>query len=351
MPPKKTKRKTNKKKKTKKPVKRINNANNTQRVTVNVNSNNEGAGQTTDQLYDAIKSSYGSLQPSQQPIDLTTPLIQMATFLKSNLGNAQPLDSQPPKRPPVIPTDPFQDYVDLGDSVSVMDYSPLSESNFNKLKKERANESSITSISKGSADSYLSGDKFIMDYLNNTNALLDDALSPKKYSESFVSDSKTTPSNFSTMNRNMNYGQQAEEPEPMVEESDDEMIVVPGKKKNLKQMKARGQLFEHPKGSNQWYEKDEVEKLFYNDDRERLKKNRLRNYLNYGEPDPAGKKDGLENDLYVKQKEAWHNAGNPIPTKLDEIWPHKLQLIKNRANAKGPHFDDSQRLPKEYKFD
>jgi hypothetical protein len=87
MPPKKTKRKTNKKKKTKKPVKRINNANNTQRVTVNVNSNNEG-GQTTDQLYGAIKSSYGSLQPSQQPIDLTTPLIQMATFLKSNLGNA-----------------------------------------------------------------------------------------------------------------------------------------------------------------------------------------------------------------------------------------------------------------------
>ena len=145
MPPKKTKRKTNKKKKTtrprdkshtalKKPDKRINNANNTQRVTVNVNSNNEGAGQTTEQFYDAIKSSYGNLQPSAQPVDLSTPLMQMATFLKTSLGNAQPLDSQPPKRPPVIPTDPFQAYDDLGDSASVMDYAPLSKNNDAKIQ-------------------------------------------------------------------------------------------------------------------------------------------------------------------------------------------------------------------------
>jgi len=133
------------------------------------------------------------------------------------------------------------------------------------------------------------------------------------------------------------------------EEEEDEQVVVPGVK-NIKQMKARHQLFEHPKDSNKWYEKAEVEKLFYNDNKKRVPGNRLRNYLNYGEADPSGKKDGLENDLYVDQKNTWHN-NNPIPTKLDEIWSHKIQQIKNRTNAKGPFHDAGQQMPKEYTFD
>jgi hypothetical protein len=330
MPPKRTKKKAIKKKKTKKPIKRVNNANNTQRVTVNVNSNNSGGGQNTEQFYDAIKSSYGSLQPAAQPIDLNTPLLMLAQTLKSGLGNAAPLDPSAAAgqaamaRAAAPVADPFHIYDDLGESASVVDYAPLSRAG------------------------------------------------------SVLSDSKTAKSNRSTMDREMNQFNQSfydfdYDPtsktldmtplkQSPVQNALDFINALPddpadgaggggvSPKKSLKQMKSNHQLFEHPKASGVWYEKAEVEQLYYNDDKDRDKKNRLRNYLNYGKPDPS-KKDKNENELYAAQKEAWHNSGNDIPTKLEEIWPHKLQLIQNRTNAKGQFHDSNQQLPKKHTFD
>lgn len=128
MPPK--KKKVTKKKTKKKPVKRINNANNTQKVTVNVNSHNKNEETpTTDMLFNAVKSSYGSLQPAQQPIDLTTPMLAMATMLQSSLGNNQKLDNVQQTTPVV---DPFRAYDDI-ESVSMMDYAPFTTENVNKI--------------------------------------------------------------------------------------------------------------------------------------------------------------------------------------------------------------------------
>lgn len=127
----------------------------------------------------------------------------------------------------------------------------------------------------------------------------------------------------------------------------DDAVVVPGNKKTPAYMKLKGQLFEHPADSGNWYEKDEIEQLYYGGKKQKSG-SRLRNYVNHGKIDPASKKEEVE--AFVQQQNLF-DKNQPPPTDINDVWGKQIQLINQRTNPTNKHYKEGHKKLKVYKFD
>lgn len=431
MPPRK-KRVTKKKKTTnKKPVNRVNNANNTQRVTVHVNSHNDGKGKSKEPTpYEFYSNYYNSLQPAAQPVpDYSNLFSQLAQSLQSK--------TQEKAAESVI--NPYAAYDDY--NATMMNYAPLTKqslSNYNngdrndyvvpmpartanKTASEKApstngsikitpfgNSDAASSIKSNSRNSigespfgdngsstgtYDSNDTYKM-FTRNINKKSTGSVKSKASSEKSTGSVKYDQNEWENMHNQISkklkhpvwngiINENIEEidnlPENNIEDigtparikekvkvkakskskpdgagaggggaaADDDAVIVPGNKKSPAYMKLKGQLFEHPADSGNWYEKDEIEQLYYGGKKAKSG-SRLRNYVNHGKIDPASKKEEVE--AFVQQQNLF-DKNQPPPTDINDVWGKQIQLINQRTNPANKHYKEGHKKLNVYKFD
>jgi len=413
----KTKNKTKIKNKTKTKIKNskkttnVRQGNNTQRVTVHVNSHNDGKGKSKEPTpYEFYSNYYNSLQPAAQPVpDYSNLFSQLAQSLQSK--------TQEKAAEAII--NPYAAYDDY--NATMMNYAPLTNQSLSNYNNEDRNDYVVpmparTNVSSAPARTDAPSKKsmgsvkskvkpeipappsqaFLINYNMLKNEIAENKMmgnedirypeqikekAPSKKSTGSVKSigQKSDDSNPFQTKFNMFKNEVAENkmmknediriPEQIKEKvkaksiskskpdgaggggaaADDDAVVVPGnkKKKSPTYMKVKGQLFEHPADSGNWYEKDEIEQLYYGGKKQKSGA-RLRNYINHGKIDPASKKEEVE--AFVKQQNLF-DKNQPEPTDINDVWGKQIQLINQRTNPTNIHYTEGHKKLNVYKFD